>query len=87
MCLFCLTYLDEASLFQGDVRTVLSDGLEALCRDGEGNLFSDFRNKNSLLLKVYLAAALSCRIELSCTGTVRIPATYERSFTCDCTHS
>ncbi len=79
--------LEKPCLFEGNVRPVLANGLEPLCRDGEGNLLANFRDEDGLLLEVDVAAALSCRVELCCTSTVRVPAADERGFACDCTHS
>lgn len=57
-------------LLQGGIGTVLANGLQSFGRGGDGDLLADFRHEDGLLLEVDLAAALTSRVELCCTGTV-----------------
>ncbi len=66
--------LDDASLFQGYIRTVFAECLQSFRRCGEGNFLANFRYEHRLLLEVDVAAAFPGRIELCGAGAVRVPA-------------
>ena len=67
--------LDQTSLLEGSVGTVLSDGTQTLGRDLDGHGLTELRNEDTLLLEVWATTDLAARIELRCTRTVAVAAT------------
>lgn len=66
--------LDQTSVFESFVRTLFSDGAEALGRNRNSDRFVEFRDENTLLLKVNLLAYHARWVELCCTNTIAVPA-------------
>lgn len=63
---------DQTSFAECGICAVLLDSAETASRNVDAHRFLDFRDVNTLLLEIWVATNLTARIELRCTGTVRI---------------
>ncbi len=66
--------LNKTSFFESSVSAVLVDRLDSAGRDDESHRFLELRDVDLLALKVNVSAALASRVELGCTGSVRVAA-------------
>src|SRR3989338_4561143 len=62
----------EAGFLESEIRTTLFHSLESFCRNAYCNFLSEFRDKECLVLEVYLASAKAYGIVFSSTNTVGI---------------
>jgi len=73
---------NETSRFQRLIRASLFHGLQAFCRDVDGDFFAEFGNEKRFLLQIHLTAARASWIELRRTRAIRIPPANLTLFTC-----
>jgi len=74
--------LEKTGSFESFIGAVFVDGLDSVGRKCNRYLFVEFRNEESLLLQINLAALLASRVELRRTRTVTVASADLRFFSC-----